>query len=147
MDLKKTNKEKTSIKRKRRLKFGIKQKLLIYFLLVSIIPIVGITIYSTLSLNQSYESDRLDSLDAIGDNKMTAMVDWFSQRRNDVDFMTETQAVREWGEIAATPDNVQQAYGQNELEKTFTAMIKAYGSYNEMFFLDIIGTIVTQLSP
>ncbi|KKL10787.1 hypothetical protein LCGC14_2552350, partial [marine sediment metagenome] len=71
------SKEKAG-KRKRRLKFGIKQKLLIYFLAVAIIPMVGITIYSTLSLTDSYTTDRLDQLGAIGENKAGAMESWFA---------------------------------------------------------------------
>ena len=148
MDLKKMEQKKEKVRegRKRRLKFGIKQKLLIYFLLVSIIPIVGITIYNTLSLNQSYQSDRLDQLDAIGDNKLTAVDDWFSERRGDVDFMTETQAIREWGEIASTFNHADKLYGRNEIEETFAAMMRVYGTYHEMYYLNTSGFIVAQAS-
>ncbi len=139
------SKEKTG-KRKRRLKFGIKQKLLIYFLVLAIVPIVGITIYSTLSLNQSYETDRLEQLDAIGDNKMEALERWFDDRRNDIDFMSETQTVREWGVIASTDGHAQQAEAVIELQETFSAMEHVYGSYEEMYFLDTNGIIVAQAS-
>ena len=138
--------EKVREGRKRRLKFGIKQKLLIYFLLVSIIPIVGITIYNTLSLNQSYQSDRLGQLDAIGDNKLVAVENWFAERRGDVDFMTETQTLREWGEIASTFNHVDKLYGRNEIEETFAAMIRVYGTYHEMYYLNTSGFIVAQSS-
>ena len=133
-------------KRKRRLKFGIKQKLLTYFLLIAIIPIVGITIYSTLSLNQSYETDRLDQLDAIGDNKFTAIDSWFLDRRNDLDFMTETQAIREWGYAAGTFGNADKAQGIIEIEETMSGMIRVYGAYDEMYFLNTSGIIVAQSS-
>ena len=146
MDLKKINKEKTSIGRKRRLKFGIKQKLLIYFLLVSIIPIVGITIYSTISLNQSYESDRLLQLDGVGENKLHSVENWFAQRRGDCDFMTETQAVREWGVIASTFNHAEKAFGRYEIEKTLSAMIHVFGTYHEMYYLNTSGFVVAQTS-
>ena len=151
MNLKK-NKEWKKIKttgtvtKKRRLKFGIKQKLLIYFLVVAIIPIVGLTIYSTLSLNQSYEADRLSQLNAIGENKAIAIEMWFEERRGDCDFMTETQAVREWGFAASTYNHTDQAYAMQEIEETMSAMIRVYGTYNEMYYLNTSGVIVAQSS-
>ncbi len=115
-------------------------------MLIAIIPFFGISIYSTLSLNQSYEKDRLSQLDAIGDNKFTAIDSWFQDRRNDVDFMTETQAIREWGYAAGTFGHANRAQGMIEIEETLAAMIRVYGTYDEMFFLNTSGFIVSQSS-
>ena len=109
MDLKKVGTSSEKTKKKRRLKFGIKQKLIIYFLAVAIIPVVGITIFSTLSLTESYTSDRLNQLDAIGANKAEAMTSWFDERKGDCDLMTEIPTVSEWAEIAGTWGHAQKA--------------------------------------
>ncbi|KKM63948.1 hypothetical protein LCGC14_1506350, partial [marine sediment metagenome] len=102
--------------------------------------------YNTLSLNQSYQSDRLGQLDAIGDNKLVSVQNWFAERRGDVDFMTETQTLREWGGIASTFNHVDKLYGRNEIEETFAAMIRVYGTYHEMYYLNTSGFIVAQAS-
>ncbi|KKN06615.1 hypothetical protein LCGC14_1075460 [marine sediment metagenome] len=146
MDLKQMGAKKEKTRRKRRLKFGIKQKLLTYFLMVAIIPLVGITIYSMLSLNQSYQSDRLSQLNAIGQNKVNAIVSWFGERRGDVNFMTETPAVRNWGLAAGTFNHVDQAEGRQEIETIMDSMINIYGTYTEMYFLNTSGIIVAQKS-
>ena len=146
MDLKKMEAKNEKTGRKRRIKFGIKQKLLIYFLMVAIIPLVGVTIYSTISLNQSYQTDRLTQLHAIGQNKADAIVNWFGERRGDVDFLGETQAVRDWGYATGTFNHVDQVYGRNEIEEVMESMIHTYGTYNEMYFLNTSGIIVAQQS-
>ncbi len=133
-----------SVKKKRRLKFGIKQKLLIYFLCVAIIPVVGITIYSTISLNQSYTSDRLDQLDAIALNKAAAMEAWFEERKGDADLMSETPTVSEMADFAGTWGHAQKAYGIQQIEALFQSMIDIYGTYEEMFLLNTSGHVVAQ---
>ena len=143
--LKKTRSSK-EIKRKRRLKFSIQQKLLIHFLLVAIIPAVGITFYLTLSLTESYAVDHLSQLNAIGQNKANAIESWFSERRRDCDFMTETQAVRDWGYATGTFNHADQVYGRNEIEEVMESMIHTYGTYNEMYFLNTSGIIIAQQS-
>ncbi len=132
--------------RKRRLKFGIKQKLLIYFLMVAIIPIVGMTIYSTLNLNQSYESDRLAQLNAIGENKAVAMESWFEQRRGDCDFLSETPTIHELAGDAGTYGHSNKAYAVEEIEEIMSAMLDVYGTYDEMFLLNTSGIVVAQHS-
>ena len=139
MDLKRT--ETGQIKKKRRLKFGIKQKLIIYFLMVAIIPVVGITIYSTLSLNQSYTSDRLTQLDAVALNKAAAIESWFMERKGDVDLMTQTPTVSESAEFAGTWGHIQKAYSIQQIEKLFQSMIDVYGTYNEMMLLNTSGHV------
>ncbi|KKM02592.1 hypothetical protein LCGC14_1782880 [marine sediment metagenome] len=131
-------------KKKRRLKFGIKQKLLIYFLAVAIIPVVGITIYSTLSLTESYTSDRLDQLGAIGANKAGAMESWFAERQGDVKLMTETPTVMELAEAAGTWGHAQKAYAIQQIEQMFQSMTDIYGTYKEMLLLNTSGHVVAK---
>ncbi|KKK88521.1 hypothetical protein LCGC14_2742340, partial [marine sediment metagenome] len=131
----------THTNRKRRLKFGIKQKLLIYFLLIAIIPIVGITIYSTLSLTNSYTSDRLNQLDAIGDNKALAITNWFTERKGDCDLMTKTPTVIQLAQYAGTWGNANRTTAREQIENLFTTMIDVYGTYNEMILLNTSGHI------
>jgi len=146
MDLKKIgiNKENSNkgTKRKRRLKFGIKQKLLIYFLLIAIIPIVGITIYSTLSLNQSYESDRLSQLDAIGDNKYLAIETWFNIRKDDLQFMSINPLFEEWGAQAGDPSHPDNVHAIEELHHLTQNSMDVYDLYEEMVFINTSGIVV-----
>jgi methyl-accepting chemotaxis protein len=143
MDLKKTGASKET-KRKRKLKFGIKQKLLIYFLLVAIIPIVGITIYSTISLNESYTADRLNQLDAIGSNKAEAMTNWFAERKGDVNLMTETPTVSNLAEFAGTWGHANKSSSIQQIEQLFQSMISIYGTYKEMMLLNTSGHVVAK---
>ena len=144
MNLKKIVVQKGKKIRKRRINLGIKQKLLIYFLLIAIIPIVGITIYSTLSLNQSYTSDRLDQLEAIGANKAAAMESWFEERQGDCDLMSETPTVMEWAEFAGTWGHAQKADAIREIEMLFQSMIDVYGTYKEMMLINTSGHVVAK---
>ena len=142
MNLKKT--QVTQTKRKRRLKFGIKQKLLIYFLVIAIIPIVGITVYSTLSLNSSYTSDRLTQLESVGINKAEAMESWFDERKGDTDLMTETPTVSEMAEQAGTYSHPNKTYAIQQIEELFLSMLEIYGTYKEMMLLNTSGHVVAQ---
>ena len=138
------NIKKGPVKRKRRLKFGIKQKLLIYFLILAIVPVVGITIYSTLSLNESYTADRLNQLEAIGTNKAAAMESWFDERQGDVELMTQAPSVHDNAEAAGTWGHADKDNAIIEIEKLFQSMINIYGCYEEMLFLNTSGHIVAQ---
>ncbi len=141
MDLKKLE---TSTEKKRRLKFGIKQKLIIYFLLVAIIPVVGITIYSTISLNQSYTSDRLNQLDSIGSNKADAMESWFDERKGDVKLMSDTPTIEQLTEVAGTWGHAQKAAAILQIEQIFQSMTDIYGTYKEMLLLNTSGHVVAK---
>ncbi|KKN57387.1 hypothetical protein LCGC14_0562590 [marine sediment metagenome] len=142
MNLKQT--QVTHTKRKRRLKFGIKQKLLIYFLLVAIIPIVGITIYSTISLQNSYTIDRLTQLEAVGINKADAMESWFEERKGDTDLMSETPTVITWALQAGTYSHPNKTYAISQIESLFLSMMEIYGTYKEMLLLNTTGHVVAR---
>ena len=133
-------------KRKGKLKFGIKQKLLIYFLVIAIIPIVGITIYSTLSLNQSYETDRLDQLDAMGENKLDTIVTWFSERRVDINFISKSPTVHMFTEDLNDKSSTDHAYAVKESGQLMADMIELSGVYNEIYILNTSGVIIAQES-
>ncbi|KKK49910.1 hypothetical protein LCGC14_3130300, partial [marine sediment metagenome] len=137
MDLKKNTTEQ--IKKKRRLKFGIKQKLIIYFLLVAIIPVVGITVYSTISLNQSYTTDRLTQLDSIGANKAAAMESWFEERKGDCKLMSDTPTIEQLAGFAGTYGHAQKAAAILQIEQIFQSMTNIYGTYKEMLLLNTSG--------
>ncbi|MFX1570743.1 MAG: methyl-accepting chemotaxis protein [Promethearchaeota archaeon] len=131
-------------KAKKRFKFGIKQKLLVYFLLMAIIPIIGITIYSTISLNQVYEIDKLNQLFAIGENKKSNLDNWFFERRGDCDFMTDTPVLKDHAEAAGTYNYPNKTNAVSEIQSLMAAMIDVYGCYNEMYLLNTSGIIVAQ---
>ncbi|KKN37209.1 hypothetical protein LCGC14_0765810 [marine sediment metagenome] len=144
MDLKK--RQVTKSNRKRRLKFGIKQKLLIYFLLVAIIPIVGITIYSTISLNQSYESDRLDQLQATGMSKAEFIEEWFFGRKGDTNLLSRSHTLTSYAAIAGDPSHPNKTEAIAMITHEMDNMIEVYGTYNEMYLLNTSGIIVAQTS-
>ncbi len=141
-------KEKKKIEKQKKskgVKFGLKQKLLVYFLLVALVPLIGITIFTSISLNTSYESDRLIQLEATAMNKDGQITSWFAERKGDVDFMTETE-IQENAAIAGNYSNPGKLVAQGNIESTMDAMIKAYGCYNEMYVLNKSGIVVAQSS-
>ncbi|KKL85515.1 hypothetical protein LCGC14_1953960 [marine sediment metagenome] len=129
-------------KRKRRLKFGIKQKLLTYFLLIAIIPIVGVTIYSTLSLNQSYEKDRLAQFNALAENKMYSIMDWFSQRREDINFVSKSPTVHMFAEALNDKSSTDYSYAVEEIGEIMANMIELFGTYTEIYILNTSGETI-----
>ncbi len=133
-------------KRKRRLKFGIKQKLLIYFLLIAIIPIVGITVYSTLSLNQSYETDRLAQLNSLSENKAATIEEWFSERRVDCNFVSKSPTVHMFTEALNDKSSTDHAYAVEEIGQIMANLIELTGAYTEMYILNTSGVIISQES-
>ncbi|KKL49057.1 hypothetical protein LCGC14_2319330, partial [marine sediment metagenome] len=118
--------------------------------MVSIIPVVGITIYSTLTLTDSYTSDRLEQLNAIGHNKADALVNWFGERRGDCDFMTKTPSVRnlayDAGNYGTGHSHMVMMNAAEEIEEVMQVMINVYGTYTEMYLLNTSGYIVAQQS-
>ena len=112
--------------------------------MLSIVPIVGITIYSTLSLNQSYESDRLEQLNAVCINKAHSIEKWFEQRRDDSEFLSASPILREWGYAAGTFGHTDKAHAIIEIDAQMQDMINVYGCYDEMYFLNASGIIVAQ---
>ncbi len=138
MDLKKIeakNEKTRTVGRKRRLKFGIKQKLLIYFLMVAIIPIVGITIYSTLSLNQSYEADVVDRLQATGSNKVGVISFWFGYRKADTVALSHSPGLED--NIAIMVD-----LASNQAEKDAATTIVDEYIGNLLYVYDVLGQAV-----
>ncbi len=144
MDLKKTGASK-KIKRKKRMKFSIKQKLLIHFLLVAIIPAVGITVYSNLSLIESYTADHLDQLATISTHKAEAIENWFTERRRDCKLMTETPTLINFVKSAGTWGDPLKVNATIEVEFLFLKMLEIYGTYNEMILLNTSGHVVAKV--
>ncbi|HEA71209.1 hypothetical protein LCGC14_0492100 [marine sediment metagenome] len=147
MNLKKTGANKvTKTTGKRRLKFGIKQKLIIYFLLIAIIPIVGITIYSTISLNQSYEADRLDQLHATGMSKADYIEEWLFERKGDNNLLSRSHTLTSYAAIAGDPSHPNKTEAIAMITHEMDNMVEVSGTYNEMYLLNTSGIIVAQTS-
>ena len=132
------------IKRKRRLKFSIQQKLLILFLLVSIIPAVGFTVYSALSLTESYTTDQLNLLDAISINKANAIETWYGERKYDCKLISRTPTLKHFAESAGTWGEPLKTNATIEVETLFLEMLEIYGTYNEMILLNTSGHVVAK---
>ena len=126
--------------------FGIKQKLIIYFLLMSIVPVAAMTIYSTITLTGSYETDRVELLQATAETKGSQIVSWFGERRGDIDLMTEIPTLHMSAEAAGNYTHPNKTSAITEIEQAFASMIRIYGTYNEIYLLNTSGAIVAQSS-
>ncbi|KKL60395.1 hypothetical protein LCGC14_2205750, partial [marine sediment metagenome] len=128
------------------MKIGVRTRLVLYFLIISVIPLAIITAYSTINLRQSYTSDRVSQLNAIGQNKANLIESWFFERKGDTDFLSRTPTLEDQGLAAGTYGHPNETYARGEIEIIMHEMISIYGTYNEMFFLNTSGIIVAQKS-
>ncbi len=128
------------------MKIGVRTRLVLYFLIISVVPLAIITVYSTISLRQSYTSDRVSQLNAIGQNKANLIESWFFERKGDTDFLSRTPTLEDQGLTAGTYGHPNETYAREEIETVMGEMIDIYGTYNEMYFLNTSGIIVAQKS-
>ncbi len=128
------------------MKIGVRTKLVLYFLLISVIPLTVVTVFSTISLQNSYTNDRLEQLEATGINKASLIETWFSERKGDTDFLSRTPTIEDQGLVAGTYGDPNRDHAREEIEIIMGEMIEIYGTYNEMYFLNTSGIIVAQKS-
>jgi len=128
------------------MKIGVRTKLVIYFLVISIIPLTVVTVFSTISLQNSYTDDRLEQLEATGINKASLIETWFFERKGDADFLSRTPTIEDQGLAAGTYGDPNRDHAREEIEILMGEMIEIYGTYNEMYFLNTSGIIVAQKS-
>ncbi len=116
----------------------------ILFLLVSIIPAVGFTVYSALSLTESYTTDQLNLLDSISKNKAAAIETWFGERKYDCKLISRTPTLKHFAESAGTWGEPLKTNATIEVETLFLEMFEIYGTYNEMILLNTSGHVVAK---
>jgi len=126
------------------MKLGVRPKLIIYFLMISVIPLAVTTIFSTISLQDSYTSDRLNQLDSVATNKAEAMTSWFEERKGDCKLMSDTPTIEQLSEIAGTWGHAQKAAAILQIEQIFQSMTNIYGTYKEMLLLNTSGHVVAK---
>ncbi|MCP4632255.1 MAG: hypothetical protein GY855_04960, partial [candidate division Zixibacteria bacterium] len=117
---------------------------MIYFLLMSIIPAAGLTIYSSVQMTSSYTTDRLIQLGATATQKTGNLETWFSERQGDAAFLADLPTIEEstW---VLTHDNYTSGNKTTAVaaaEQIMEYMIHFYGCYLEIFLVDTNGTVL-----
>ncbi len=132
----------------KRKSFGLKAKVIIYFLAIALIPLVSITIYSSMTLTTNYTTDRVTQLDATGDTKADQAVEWFEDRKDDAVLLAGTETVHSQGHKLVDPVTTQgeKDVARAALLEEFTNFLNVWGEhFNEIFLLNSTGHIVAQL--
>ncbi len=133
------------------MKIGVRTRLVFYFLIISVIPLTLITVYSTVTLRNSYTSDRLNQLDATAGNKATTISFWFGYRKADTVTLSHSPGLEDSVGILvdssanqSEKDSVTlyaQEYLDNMIEKY---NVEGTKTYYEVVILDENGTIILQ---
>ncbi len=133
------------------MKIGVRTKLVIYFLVISVIPLTLITVYSTLTLRDSYTSDRLAQLDATAENKANTISFWFGYRKSDTVTLSHSPGLEDSVGILVDPaanqaeKNSARAYAQEYLDNMIEKyIVEGTKTYYEIVVLDENGTIILQ---
>ncbi|KKK76828.1 hypothetical protein LCGC14_2859710, partial [marine sediment metagenome] len=133
------------------MKIGVRTKLVIYFLVISVIPLTLITVYSTLTLRDSYTSDRLAQLEATAGNKANTISFWFGYRKSDTVTLSHSPGLEDSVGILVDPTanqaekNSARAYAQEYLDNMIEKyIVEGTKTYYEIVVLDENGTIILQ---
>lgn len=123
---------------------GLKQKLMVYFILIGIVPALAITVYSTVQNTNSYTNDRIASLAATSENKAHSVTTWFGERRGDARLLAGTPVVHDYTPVLINPTASAAAKNaaRHEITLLFDDMIEIYGCYDEILLTDPSGIIL-----
>ncbi|KKM27225.1 hypothetical protein LCGC14_1576870, partial [marine sediment metagenome] len=133
------------------IRVGVRTRLVLYFLIISVIPLTIITAYSTINLRQSYTSDRLTQLDATAGNKANTISFWFGYRKSDTVTLSHSPGLEDSVGILVNPaanqteKNSARIYAQEYLDNVIEKYnVLGTNSYYEVVVLDENGTIILQ---
>ena len=117
------------------MKLGVRTRLVVYFLVISVIPLTVITIYSTFTLKASYTSDRLAQLQATGNNKVGVISFWFGYRKADAVALSHSPGLED--NVAIMVD-----LAANQTEKDAAKIIVEEYIGNLLYVYDVMGQTV-----
>ncbi len=121
-------------------RLGLRSKLMVFFLVVSLTPFLFITITSTILLQNSYTTDRIASLNATAEEKHHEVTTWVNQRRADIETLANLPAVRDYVDFIIER-GVNYDEGYKHLGQTFDQFIEKAGVYHEVALIDTDGTV------
>ncbi|WP_371806286.1 methyl-accepting chemotaxis protein [Candidatus Lokiarchaeum ossiferum] len=135
------SKKKTKITQK----FGLKQKLIVYMLILGIIPVITASIAGYIQTSRGDHEVWEDNLSSIGTTKAHQITSWFDERKGDTRFLAKTPTIHEYtGTLTDGVTANDETHATNEIEEILEDIIVEYGIYDEIFILDLDGTIQAQ---
>ena len=135
---------KISIKKKGKIKFGLKEKLVVIMVLVGVIPISTLTIISSVSYSNDSKETWLNNLDAIGEGKHDFIYEWFHAKRDNLLSFSLDDQFKIYAK--SLDSNSANTTSQIAIQQNFQATITAVGEYTEIYLLDTDGIIVAQVN-
>lgn len=125
----------------------LRRKLIIFFLIISLIPIVSVSYWAYDSGKKTTENRELAHLTSVADLKKEEIEHWVIERTGDLIVQSEDPAMgiflsggeEERGGIAG--QNVAREVAEREVRKRLDGMIRNYG-YKRGFITDVEGRIV-----
>ncbi len=135
-------------KKKEKQRSGLNRKMIAYFLLVSLIPLVSVSLYSMFSLTESYTTDSKQQLAVTAESKTRELMNWFEQRKKDVCLLANTPTLKVMGQQltdpSTTPEN--KTIARNEIEFLFDDALNVLGVFHEIMLLNSSGHVVATKS-
>ncbi|MHA1898965.1 MAG: hypothetical protein ACTSU2_16345, partial [Promethearchaeota archaeon] len=132
-------------RKKNKIKFGLKQKLIIYFLIISIVPFFVIMMYNTTSLMQNYGAVRLDQLSATAANKEDTINDWYNSRSTEIQLLSHELNIIDGANVLAnySGDINESEYNSvnSSLTDYFSYLLGLYDNYLEIRLVSNISKI------
>ncbi len=113
-------------------KSSIRTKLLVFFLLLSLIPAIAIGIFSFFSSQSNITRDTYNSLDKQGQIQADSITSWLSERLQDAQTLADTNRVK-------TMDPVQ-------AKSAIDGFNKIWGIYETIFVTDLSGVSIASSS-
>jgi len=120
--------EKAENKSKQGRKSSIRTKLLLYFLLLSLVPTILVGVISFISSQNNIQTLTVESLMDSGQLQVDSTVSWLGERLQDVQTLADTNRVK-----TMDPEQVKSA---------IDGYYKLWGIYETMFVTDLTGTSI-----
>ncbi|UYP45676.1 hypothetical protein NEF87_001961 [Candidatus Lokiarchaeum ossiferum] len=139
--------KKNRIKNNATRKFGLKQKLIVYMLIMGIVPVLVASITGYIQTSRGDNEVWEDNLKSIGKTKAEEITTWFEARESDSRFLAKTPTVHTY--TGALTDGVvaaEDSTALTEIMEVFEYVLEEYKVYNEIFLLDLDGEIQAQKS-
>ncbi len=127
---------------KKELPFGLRAKLIGIMIIVGVTPLISLAIVANISFRNDSQSTWSENLKAISQEKEVLLGEWFQERREDC--LTMTSNTKFCERTAALSNNPDHPTAQNSLQNEINALLSVSQKYNEIYILDVNGTIIVQ---